>query len=422
MIELRDRQVLDKAEGLAAVVRNADAAVVAQDQMQRIGRVDPQRVIVDMQGVAGGAAGDRRQPIKLLAAIDRARDECENIVNRVGVSGIDQNLGVVKRPVGDIEMGVDRFPGFAAVVGAQKGALFGLDQGVDRLRLAMCDGDHHAAQLALGQAVLFGFLGPTFAAVLGDVKTRARSAGFKIIGPAAELPHGRIELVRIHRIHLDVGGARRLIDIEKLFPGRAAVGGLVDAALLTVAPQGPQSRDIGDIRVGRMQGDTINAFGALKSHPGPGLAAVDGLVNAAADRGRVSGVSLAGADPDDIRAGLVDRHGADRSVVLIIEDRIPGQAAVRGLPDTTGGGPHIDRVGIRDYGVNGRDTAAGSGRADGPRLHASQEFGVDGGAGRVWNSECGNRQGAKNNCRPLNDFFAHWKPFAGTHAGAPSLR
>ena len=145
VIKLRDWQILNKAEGRALIARNADTAVVAEDQMIGIGRIDPHRVIVDMQGVAGGATRDCGQPLKFLAAVDRARDKGENIVERVRVLGIDLNLRVVEGAIGDIEMGVDRPPGGATIVGAQHGALFGLNQGVYRLGLTFRNADYHAA-------------------------------------------------------------------------------------------------------------------------------------------------------------------------------------------------------------------------------------------------------------------------------------
>ena len=137
-----------------------------------------------------------------------------------------------------------------------------------------------------------------------------------------------------------------------------------------------------------MQGNAIDPLGALKPHPRPGLTTVDGLVNAAADRGGVAGIALAGADPDKVRVGLINCDGADRGVVLIVKYRFPGQAAVGGFPNPAGGRPGIDYIGVRDHGVDRRDAATGGSRTNGPRFHAVEKTGVDGGRGRSWWSKC----------------------------------
>ena len=48
VIRLRAEQVWHPHPGLRAIVRDADAAVVADDQVARIARVDPQRVVIDV--------------------------------------------------------------------------------------------------------------------------------------------------------------------------------------------------------------------------------------------------------------------------------------------------------------------------------------------------------------------------------------
>src|SRR5690348_18467146 len=72
----------------------------------------------------------------------------------------------------------------------------------------------------------------------------------------------------------------------------------------------------------------------------PGPAAVAGTVDAVTGVGVLVGVRLAGADPDGV-VGRVYGHRADGQVVLLGEDRLPGPAAVGGLPDTTGRRPGV---------------------------------------------------------------------------------
>ncbi len=64
------------------------------------------------------------------------------------------------------------------------------------------------------------------------------------------------------------------------------------------------------------------------------LPASDGLVDPVADHVDVAdGPGLAGARPDDRRVGRRDGQGADGGDLLVVEDRLPVDAAVRGLPD-----------------------------------------------------------------------------------------
>ena len=75
-------------------------------------------------------------------------------------------------------------------------------------------------------------------------------------------------------------------------------------------------------------------------------------------------VGLAGADVENRRVGGREREVADRGVRLVVEDGLPGVAAVDGLEDSAGGGADIDdaRVGF-DHGEV-VDAAAHGGGSD----------------------------------------------------------
>jgi hypothetical protein len=137
----------------------------------------------------------------------------------------------------------------------------------------------------------------------------------------------------------------------------------------------------------------MDALGLLQSQVGPGAAAVQGAVDAVPHRGAVPGVPLAGADPDDVRGGLVDGHGADGGHRLIVEDRLPGEAAVDRLPDASGGGAHVDDFRVGGHRVHGGHPAAHAGRADGAGLHARQEIRIDGGIGSADEHSADKNQG-----------------------------
>ena len=78
----------------------------------------------------------------------------------------------------------------------------------------------------------------------------------------------------------------------------------------------------------------------------PGRAVVDGAIHAGSVVPVEVGVGLAGADVDDVRAGRVDRDGADRQRRQPVALGKPGAAAVGSAPHATAGGADPDDVGV----------------------------------------------------------------------------
>ena len=87
-----------------------------------------------------------------------------------------------------------------------------------------------------------------------------------------------------------------------------------------------------------MDHDAADVVGLLEAQVGPGGAAVHGFVDAVAPGGALPVVGLAGADVEDRRVGGREREIADGGIGLILEDGLPGVAAVDGLEDAAGGG------------------------------------------------------------------------------------
>ncbi len=212
---------------------------------------------------------------------------------------------------------------------------------------------------------------------MGDVKARARAARAEEPGPAAVLPERGEELLRIARVERQVGAAGPLVDVEHLGPGASAVDGLEDAALGVLSPLPPHGADPGGVGVVGVQQDPVDALGGVEPEMRPALAAVERAVDAVAHRGAVAHVALAGADPDDRRVALVERHGADRRDPLVVEDALPGEPAVLRPPDAAGGGADEHQVGVRLEGVDRRDATAHPRRPDRPGLHAGEQHGVE---------------------------------------------
>src|SRR5205085_106656 len=129
---LGDGQVLHLAPGGAAVAGEEQAAVAAQHQVLRVGRVDPQGVVVGVD--PGGAVGGKRP-----AAVGRDVHADAEDVDPAVVGRVHADLAVVERAGAEV---VDLGPGLAAVVGAEDAAGLGVAAGPGRLApLAVADQD-----------------------------------------------------------------------------------------------------------------------------------------------------------------------------------------------------------------------------------------------------------------------------------------
>src|SRR5689334_24327152 len=84
-----------------------------------------------------------------------------------------------------------------------------------------------------------------------------------------------------------------------------------------------------------MYDDAADVLALAQPHVRPGSAAVLGLVDAIAPGCAALIVVFTGADPKDLRITRRDGDVADRCGSLMIEDWLPGRAAVRCLPHST---------------------------------------------------------------------------------------
>ena len=196
------------------------------------------------------------------------------------------------------------------------------------------------------------------------------------------LPHTGVELVRVERVEFDIGPAGFWVHVQNFFPVLTAICGLVDSTVFVFPPQRAQGRGIDDFRIGRMQGDPVDALGPFQPTSLPCFTAVDGLEHAAADRCGVAHIALAGTDPDDVRIVLVDGNRSNRGDRLIIEYRSPGQSAVRRDPDPTRGCSNHDMVGIGGNGVDGGNPSADCGWPQRACRQTLQQVGIQFSCGR----------------------------------------
>ena len=94
--------------------------------------------------------------------------------------------------------------------------------------------------------------------------------------------HGDQDGVGVGRMHDHVHDAGFGILFEDMFPGHAAVGGLEDAAFRVVAVAAAEGADVDDVGIGGMDEDFADLVGLVQAHVFPGFAAVGGLVDAVA--------------------------------------------------------------------------------------------------------------------------------------------
>src|SRR5262249_7524658 len=124
-VELCNRQVLQALPSRAAVVRECHAAVVAEDQMTRIARVDPEGMMIGVRALCSVPVREG------LAAVSREVQRYAQNIDALIVVGVDTNLAEIERPRANI---VAFRPGLPAIVGAEDSA--GLDVAARPCRLA----------------------------------------------------------------------------------------------------------------------------------------------------------------------------------------------------------------------------------------------------------------------------------------------
>ncbi len=253
-----------------------------------------------------------------------------------------------------------------------------------------------------------------------------RPAAVETPWPAQPLVHRRIEHVRVDGVDHQVRRAGPAIvgqTVRELLPGAAPVGRLEDAALAGVAPEIADCRHVHDVRIARMGDHPRNLERVAEADVRERAAAVGGLVEAVAPRHAVAVVRLARADPEHAGIGLEDGDVADRGRSVVVEDRRPGRAGVRRLPDAArcGRGQRKSEVGVERLDVG--DPAAGRPGADGAELVVGeQRGGIDRGGLRpdrlaLDERDQGQHQQGHQPCRPAPSSARH--PLESAHDVLP---
>ena len=296
-VELRGQLVVDGRPGLPAVERHAGAAVVALDHALRVLRVDPQVVVV---AVRGGHFAEAHPAVGGLPHLQVGD------VDRVGVAGVGEHMGVVPGPVHQVPVSAHLRPMLAVVVAAvQTGGLtLGLHQGPHAPGAGGRGADAVLAQQALRtprQAAAAGELLPGVAPVGGAPQPAARAAAVQVPEAAPRRPAAGVQDARVERVHGQVHGAGVGAAVQHLLPGLSAVARAVHAALGVGAEGVAQGSHVDQVRVLRVHADAADVPRLLQAQVLPGAPGVGGAVHPVAVGHVDADGGLARAGVDHVR-------------------------------------------------------------------------------------------------------------------------
>ncbi len=157
---------------------------------------------------------------------------------------------------------------------------------------------------------------------------------------------------------------------------RAAVGRAENAALRIRTVRMAERRDEQPVRIPGIDLDVGDHLRIAQAEVRPGLARVGGLVHAVADGEIGPDDARAAADVDDVGVRRRHRDGADRAGGLVIEQRRPRRAEVRGAPHAA-----VIEADVEDVGLAGdageRARASRARRTDRAPVHLGIKPAVD---------------------------------------------
>ena len=347
---------------------NRAPAVVGDDEMRGIVRINPQIVKVAMRAVA-----DVR---RRFAAILRAKHRGVLQVDDVRILGIGEDVRVVEGALANRAVLVDERPVRAGIVALEQPALLVLDERVHAIGVRAGYRNTDAPHDACRHAGVARDLRPCLAAIGALEQPAASSAAGHLVFLAIRLPHRRIHDVGIVAVHGDVDCGGVGVAIQHFAPALAAVGALVDAALLAGHAVFPEHGDEDDVGVRWMDADLRDRIRRPEPDVAPRLARVRTLVDAIARHDVAADAGLAHSDEHDVRIGLAHGDGAHGGALdLTIRDRRPVLAAVTRLPEPAAGGAEVRFLGATDH-TAGSDRPAAAAWTDVAPDHPTAERGI----------------------------------------------
>ena len=341
-VKLRRRHIALGAPAFAAVECHGRTAVIRDDEIIRVVRVDPQVVKIAVRA---------REVLPRPAAVIRTQSRRAEDVDRVLALRVDKKFDVIPGPLRQTIVVRDLPPAFAGIGRNEQAALIlvriALDQRPDLFRVRTADGDRHLAHF-FGQA--FFQLFPGLAAIDRLVKAAARAAADHFPRQTAVFPHRGVQYPRVGHIHRQLGGTCFVVDEENVLPRHAAVHGLVYPALRRMAVQSALSRDKDDVRVLRVDDDPRDVLRFVEPHLLPRLAGVGRAIHTVAVvRHNAANGMFAHPDIDDVRVALGDGDRTDRAgLEIAVRDVPPADAHVLGLPEPAAGRSHVISLRVAD--------------------------------------------------------------------------
>src|SRR6266699_6138027 len=255
---------------------------------------------------------------------------------------------------------VDQGPVGAAVIAAVEAAFLRFDQRVNNIRIGAGNRHANAAERAFGHAVAFNAF-PGSTVVVRTVETVLVAATVEHPGRAVTFPHRCKKDMGILRVENAVNATGAVVEVKNFLPGFAAIAGAENAALGVFAVGVAESGDEGDVGIGGMNDDLADVARVSQPNVVPGLAAVVRTVNAIAEGDVATNAGFARADINYIGIGVRDRDAADGGGGLLVEERIPGNAAVGGLPNAASDGAKIVGIRLARHSGYGENAAAAEG-------------------------------------------------------------
>src|SRR5258706_16007168 len=121
-----------------------------------------------------------------------------------------------------------------------------------------------------------------------------------------------------------------------------------------------QSGNKRDVRILRVHDQAADRVRVAKSSELPGLAGVNGLIHAVSADDVAADASFPCTHINDVRIRFGNGERADRrrGVLLLVKNRLPIEAAVRGLPNATRNAAEIIGVVLADAAGYGEDTSS----------------------------------------------------------------
>src|SRR5713226_6804577 len=369
VIEKRGGLVVPGTPGLAAVHADGRALVHGEGDDVGVFGIDPDGVVV----VAAGRALDGRE---ILAGVSGAVSRSVGHVDHIFISWIDAHAAEVVAATPDSLFIIHLLPAFTSIIGAVNTAaflgvqLFRVDPGIHAVGVAGGDGRTDATDTfgLAGQSL--GELPPSVATVGGFVESAAGPVVATAGRPrrTARGPHAGEDHLRVAGIEDQIHAADVFVFVENLLPGLAAVERTEHAAL-GVRPVGMSlGRDEQAIGIFGIDDDGCDLLRVAQSEMLPGVARVGRFVDSVAygKIGTTQAFSTANVDYVWAQGSNGERSdGTCRLIVfwLVIEDRIPGAAEVRRLPNPAVIRRHVEDIRLARDALN-RDGAAAAKRAD----------------------------------------------------------